>query len=163
MIFIRLFVFSFPSSSQDEGSLSSVIFKERSKPPSMRLGGPEDEEGNGRNGAPAAHAYGDDDASTASRKRMLIYAALAILVFLMLKSAATTNYEKSTKDYYVSIGREDKAREFYTKKELADEKVQLVAAVERHEKEIEANREEIAKLRKMLDGGRTSSNGSGSA
>ena len=82
---------------------------------------------------------------------MLIYAAIAILMFFMLKNATTNNYEKSAKDYYVSIGREDKAREFYTKKDLEDEKVQLIAAVERHEKQLQANQEEITALKQAVE------------
>ena len=58
---------------------------------------------------------------------------------------------KITKDYYVSIGREDKATEFYTKKDLEDEKVQLIAAVERHEKQLQANQEEITTLKQMVE------------
>ena len=116
----------------------------------MRLGGADDDERGPRDGN-AAQAYGDDDSVTAARKRTLIYAAIAILMFFMLKNATTNNYEKSTKDYYVSIGREDKAREFYTKKDLEDEKVQLIAAVERHEKQLQANQEEITTLKQMVE------------
>ena len=119
----------------------------------MRLGGGDDDddhERGPRNGN-AAQAYGDDDSVTTARKRMLIYAAIAILMFFMLKNATTNNYEKSAKDYYVSIGREDKAREFYTKKDLEDEKVQLIAAVERHEKQLQANQEEITALKQAVE------------
>lgn len=68
----------------------------------MRLGG-EDERTN---------LNENHDDRNCNGKRMFVYILIGILMFFMLKNALSNNrtnyYEQSTKDYYVSIGREDK-------------------------------------------------------
>ena len=61
---------------------------------------------------------------------------LALLLFFMIKSALTTSYEDKTKDYYKSIGRDDIAHKMYSKKDLTDEKLQLIERSKANEQKI---------------------------
>mgnify|MGYP001231837389 CR=1 FL=1 len=69
-------------------------------------------------------------------KKFIVLGILALLLFFMIKSALTTSYEDKTKDYYKSIGRDDIAHKMYSKKDLTDEKLQLIERSKANEQKI---------------------------
>ena len=68
--------------------------------------------------------------------KFIVLGILALLLFFMIKSALTTSYEDKTKDYYKSIGRDDIAHKMYSKKDLTDEKLQLIERSKANEQKI---------------------------
>ena len=103
----------------------------------MRLGGDENDDVAGDNGA-RGRVHGQPGPSVFNDKRRVVIAGVLFLfLFFMLKNSTSKDYDDSTREYYKSIGMESTARASMTKTELEKERVQLLTQVRSHEKIID--------------------------
>jgi hypothetical protein len=79
-------------------------------------------------------------------KKYVVLGIIGLLLFFMIKSALSTSYEDKTKEYYKSIGRDDVAHKMYSKKDLEDEKLQLIQRSKENEIKITEQHKMIEEL-----------------